>query len=156
MKTLIIALICLSLSSCSIESRTKRKISRAERKIEKLTIKYPQLLKQDTIHEKIEIITPAVKLDTIHRVVHGDTVYMDKDKLRIKYIIQNDTLLLSAECASDTIYKEISIPFQQIVVKKRSIIDRIGSGFKSLIYLLILLFLCWLAFKAIIKFIKPI
>ena len=156
MKTLLIALICLSLSSCSIESRTKRKISRAERKIEKLTIKYPQLLKQDTIHEKIEIITPAVKLDTIHRVVHGDTVYLDKDKLRIKYIIQNDTILLSAECKSDTIYKEISIPFQQIVVKKRSIIDRIGSGFKSLMYLLIFLFLIWLAFKAIIKFIKPI
>ena len=156
MKTLLIALICLSFASCSIESRTKRKIIRAERKIEKLTIKYPQLLKQDTIHEKIEIITPAVKLDTIHRVVHGDTVYLDKDKLRIKYIIQNDTILLSAECKSDTIYKEISIPFQQIVVKKRSIIDRIGSGFKSLMYLLILLFLCWLAFKAIIKFIKPI
>ena len=156
MKTLLIALICLSLSSCSIESRTKRKIRRAERKIEKLTIKYPQLLKHDTIHEKIEIITPAVKLDTIHRVVHGDTVYLDKDKLRIKYIIQNDTILLSAECKSDTIYKEISIPFQQIVVKKRSIIDRIGSGFKSLMYLLIFLFLIWLAFKAIIKFIKPI
>ena len=156
MKTLLIALICLSLSSCSIESRTKRKIRRAERKIEKLTIKYPQLLKHDTIHEKIEIITPAVKLDTIHRVVHGDTIYLDKDKLRIKYIIQNDTLLLSAECKSDTIIKEVSIPFQQIVVKKRSILDRIGSGFKSLIYLLILLFLILLGFKAIIKFIKPI
>ena len=156
MKTLLIALICLSFASCSIESRTKRKISRAERKIEKITIKYPQLLKQDTIHETIEIITPAVKLDTIHRIIYGDTVYLDKDKLKVKYIIQNDTLLLSAECASDTIYKEVSIPFQQIVVKKRSIIDRIGSGFKSLMYLLILLFLCWLAFKAIIKFIKPI
>jgi shikimate 5-dehydrogenase len=156
MKTLLIALICLSFASCSIESRTKRKISRAERKIEKLTIKYPQLLKSDTIHEKIEIITPAVKLDTIHRVVYGDTVYLDKDRLKVKYIIQNDTILLSAECASDTIYKEVSIPFQQIVVKKRSILDRIGSGFKSLIYLLILLFLCWLGFKAIIKFIKPI
>jgi hypothetical protein len=156
MKTLLIALICLSFASCSIESRTKRKISRAERKIEKLTIKYPQLLKQDTIHEKIEIITPAVKLDTIHRIIYGDTVYMDKDRLKVKYVIQNDTLLLSAECESDTIIKEISIPFQQIVVKKRSIIDSIGSGFKSLMYLLILLFLCWLAFKAIIKFIKPI
>jgi len=156
MKTLLIALICLSFASCSVESRTKRKISRAQRKIEKLTIKYPQLLKSDTIHEKIEIITPAVKLDTIHRVVYGDTIYLDKDKLRIKYIIQNDTLLLSAECASDTIIKEISIPFQQIVVQKRSILERIGSGFKSLIYLLILLFLCWLGFKAIIKFIKPI
>ena len=156
MKTLLIALICLSFASCSIESRTKRKIRRAERKIEKITIKYPQLLKQDTIHETIEIITPAVKLDTIHRIIYGDTVYLDKDKLKVKYIIQNDTLLLSAECASDTIYKEVSIPFQQIVVKKRSIIDRIGSGFKSLMYLLILLFLCWLAFKAIIKFIKPI
>jgi len=156
MKTLVIALICLSFASCSIESRTKRKIRRAERKIEKLTIKYPQLLKHDTIHEKIEIITPAVKLDTIHRLIYGDTVYLDKDKLKVKYIIQNDTLLLSAECKSDTIIKEVSIPFQQVVVKKRSIIDRIGSGFKSLIYLLILLFLCWLAFKAIIKFIKPI
>lgn len=156
MKTLLIALLCLSFASCSIESRTKRKIRRAERKIEKITIKYPQLLKQDTIHEKIEIITPAVKLDTIHRLIYGDTVYMDKDKLRIKYIIQNDTLLLSAECESDTIIKEVSIPFQQIVVQKRSILDRIGSGFKSLMYLLILLFLCWLAFKAIIKFIKPI
>ena len=156
MKTLLIALICLSLSSCSIESRTKRKIRRAERKIEKLTIKYPQLLKHDTIHEKIEIITPAVKLDTIHRVVHGDTVYLDKDKLRIKYIIQNDTILLSAECKSDTIIKEVSIPFQQVVVKKRSLLDRIGSGFKSLMYLLIFLFLIWLGFQAIIKFIKPI
>jgi hypothetical protein len=66
----------------------EKKFRRAERKIEKLTIRYPKLLKQDTINDTIEITTQAVKVDTIFNTTDGDTVAIFKDRLRIQYIVK--------------------------------------------------------------------
>ena len=48
-------LILLICSSCSLEKRLDNKQRRAERKIEKLTIKYPQLLRRDTVKDTFNI-----------------------------------------------------------------------------------------------------
>ena len=57
-------LILLICSSCSLEKRLDNKQRRAERKIEKLTIKYPQLLRRDTVKDTFNIITPLVSVIT--------------------------------------------------------------------------------------------
>jgi hypothetical protein len=43
----------------------EKKFRRAERKIEKLTIRYPQLLKTDTINDTIQVTTEAIEVDTL-------------------------------------------------------------------------------------------
>ena len=55
---LYLLLILFAFNSCSLEKRTENKQRKAERKIEKLTIKYPQLLKQSDIRTKGAIRNP--------------------------------------------------------------------------------------------------
>ena len=74
----VLLLILLS-TSCDIEKRVERKLKRAEKKIEKLTIKYPQLLKTDT--HIVEIVVPEYR-DTgaIRFTAVLDTIALDSLK----------------------------------------------------------------------------
>ena len=155
MRKLLIGLL-LILSSCSLEHRMEKKFRRAERKIEKLTIRYPELLKKDTINDTIKITTQEVKVDTIFNSADGDTVTLFKDKLRIQYVRQGDTVYISGECKSDTIYKTISVPVEQIVVRKQTILEQIQKHSKRLIWFLIILAIIYIAIRVIWKFIKPL
>ena len=155
MRGLLIALI-LILSSCSLEQRVEKKLRRAERKIEKLTILYPRLLKRDTINDTIQITIPQVEVDTFFQGKDGDTVTIYKDKLRIQYLRQGDTVYLSGECESDTIYKTISLPVEQIVVRKQSFVDQIQKQGKRLIWFFVILAVIGIAIRIAWKFIKPL
>ena len=155
MRGLVLALI-LILSGCSLEHRVEKKLRRAERKIEKLTILYPQLLKKDTVNDTIQITIPQVQVDTFFQGKDGDTVTIYKDKLRIQYIRQGDTIYLSGECQTDTIYKTISVPVEQIVVRKQSFVEQIQKHGKRLIWFLIILAVVGIVIRIAWKFIKPL
>ena len=155
MRWLVIALL-LVLSSCSLEHRMEKKFRKAERKIEKLTIRYPKLLKRDTINDTIKITTQEVKVDTIFTPTDGDTVTLFKDKLRIQYVRQGDTVYLSGECQADTIYQTISIPVEQVVVRKQTILEQIQKQSKRMILVLLILVVLAVAIRVLWKFIKPL
>lgn len=155
MRGLVLALI-LILSSCSLEQRVEKKLRRAERKIEKLTILYPQLLKRDTINDTIQITIPQVEVDTFFKTQDGDTVTLYKDRLRIQYVRQGDTVYLSGECKSDTIYKTVSVPFEQVVVRKQSFVEQITQHGKRLIWFLVILAVVGIVIRIAWKFIKPL
>ena len=155
MRRLIIALI-LIISGCSLEQRVENKLRRAERKIEKLTIIYPQLLKRDTINDTIQITIPQVKVDTIFQGKDGDTVTLYKDRLRIQYIRQGDTVYISGECKTDTIYKTVSVPFEQVVVRKQSVIEQITQHGKRLLWFFVILAVVGIVIRIAWKFIKPL
>jgi hypothetical protein len=155
MRRLLIALI-LVLSGCSLEQRVEKKLRRAERKIEKLTILYPQLLKKDTVNDTIQITIPQVEVDTFFQGKDGDTVTIYKDKLRIQYLRQGDTVYLSGECKSDTIYKTVSVPVEQVVVRKQSVIEQITQHGKRLIWFLVILAVVGIVIRIAWKFIKPL
>jgi len=155
MRVLLIGLL-LVLSSCSLEHRMEKKFRKAERKIEKLTIRYPELLKKDTINDTIKITTQKVEVDTIFNSTDGDTVTLFKDKLRIQYVRQGDTVYLSGECKSDTIYQVVSVPCEQIVVRKQTILEQLEKHSKRLIWFLVILAVLYIAIRVIWKFIKPL
>ena len=134
----------------------EKKFRRAERKIEKLTIRYPELLKKDTINDTIQVTTEAIEVDTAFEAKDGDTVTIFKDRLRIKYYRQNDTVYLSGTCAADTIYKTVSVPYQQVVVRKETILEQIQKQSKRIIWLLVILAIIYVAIRIIWKFIKPL
>ena len=134
----------------------EKKFRRAERKIEKLTIRYPQLLKKDTINDTIEITIPQVKVDTIFTSTDGDTVTLYNDKIRIKYVRQGDTVYLSGECQADTIYQVVSVPCEQVVVRKQTILEQIQKQSKRMILVLLILVVLAVAIRVLWKFIKPL
>ena len=148
-------LILLICSSCSLEKRLDNKQRRAERKIEKLTIKYPQLLRRDTVKDTFNIITPLVKHDTSFIDTTSDTTYIYKDKLRIKYIRIGDTTYIEGECKSDTIVQTIEIPVERIVVRKQSIAEQLSKNLKRILIYLFLLVILVVGIKIAWKFIKP-
>jgi len=156
----IIILCLLVLTSCTIEKTMDRKIRRAERKIEKLTIKYPSLIQKDTIHDTFNFITPSIKHDTTFISKPGDTTYIYKDKLRIKYVRIGDTTYIEGECKGDTITQIVEIPIEKIVVRKQGVIEQLlNNSRKTIIYLFIIVLLIItirFAFNTIIKTLWPL
>lgn len=148
-------LVAIILNSCSLEKRLESKLRRAERKIEKLTIKYPKLLKRDTVQDTFSITIPSIKHDTAFIDTTSDTTYIYKDKLRIKYIRVGDTTYIEGECKSDTITRTIEIPVERVVVKKQGIVEQIKNNFKGIFIYLILLIALIIGIKVGWKFIKP-
>jgi hypothetical protein len=148
-------LVAIILNSCSLEKRLESKLRRAERKIEKLTIKYPKLLKRDTVQDTFSITIPSIKHDTAFIDTTSDTTYIYKDKLRIKYIRVGDTTYIEGECKSDTITRTIEIPVERVVVRKQGIVEQIKNNFKGIFIYLILLIALIIGIKVGWKFIKP-
>ncbi len=153
-------LILVILSSCSLEKRIEHRLRRAERKIEKLTIKYPSILKKDTLHDTIEVYTPLVQYDTSFIDTNRDTIFINKDRLSIKYIRVGDTTFIQGECKSDTIIKTIKVPYEKVVVRKQGIIEQLGKNLKRILLigfmLLIALIALYVIFKLLIKSIFPL
>ena len=98
-----------------------------QKRLHRLIDMYPELLETinmqtvDTfiVHE-LRIDT-AYKLDTfIDRIIRYDTIRVSDGSTTAKIYRYHDTVFVDILRASDTIYREISVPVEQIVVKKDS------------------------------------
>jgi hypothetical protein len=151
MRGLVIALILALLTGCTPE----KKLQRAHRKVEKLTIRFPQLLQKDTLIDTVKVITPTVTTDTLfHR--DTDTVIVNNERLKIQYIKVGDTIKLMGECKGDTVYQRVEIPVERIVVQKQSLLDKLKKGINWLLVIAFLLLLLYVAYKVVVRFIKPL
>lgn len=95
-------LLALSLGSCVVP----RNYSRAKEKVDRIVNKFPEILENDTTVVLFDttITTKGAQIDTALQVKKNDTVYIEKEKLRIRIIRgKRDTLLITAECEPDTI-----------------------------------------------------
>jgi hypothetical protein len=91
---------------CSLfKSRKERK----KEQIAKALEEYPDLLRQDTVRFKDTVRIETVKVDTAFKET-TDTVIIEKDKLKIRYVNKNDTVFLEGECEGDTIYIDKPVP----------------------------------------------
>jgi len=150
-----ILLIVFLFNSCSVEQRLENKFRRAERRIEKLTIKYPRLLNQDTLHDTFNIVSDRIEHDTSFINIPGDTTYLYKDKLRIKYVRVGDTVYIQGECKSDTIIHTVEIPFEKVVVREEGILDQMKRHLRRYLFWIILILSLVVLVKIGWKFIKP-
>ena len=138
MKNILLIFLCISFSSCNpFISKDLRVKNRGNRKLERLVKKYPGLIKKDTatVIYDTTIITPNARIDTLLSY-DFDTVTLFKDKLRLKLIRVNDTLLIDAECLPDTIrIKEfIKVPFETISKSKLTPLEQ-AANFASKFYM---------------------
>jgi hypothetical protein len=124
----------LLLSSCSAQWHLKKAVQ-----------KDPMILKKDTLVVQDTLVVPPVVLKDTVTLRQHDTITITKDRLRVKIVKVNDTLIIDAKCDSDTIVRTIEVPYDKVVyVEKESVWDKIKN-------LAIYIALAFLVFKIIMK-----
>lgn len=134
MKWLVKLILVLSLTSCSAQWHLRKAVQ-----------KDPMILRKDTLVVQDTLVVPPVVLKDTVTLKQHDTITITKDRLRVKIVKVNDTLIIDAKCDSDTIVRTIEVPYDKIVyVEKESVWDKIKS-------LAIYIALAFLAFKLIMR-----
>jgi hypothetical protein len=150
-KYIILLILPLITVSCSYE----KKLKRANKKIERLTKRFPELLEKDTLYDTFNIITPEIKYDTAFIDVPGDTTIITRDKLEIKYVRIGDSVFIEGKCKGDTIVQTVEIPYEKIVYKKEGFLDKLIKYIKKSIIWVIILIVVIYILKYLFKHIKP-
>lgn len=106
--TLLIAtLLLLILSSCA--DKATRQLRRSK-KLEEKAIANGAKVTSDTVIKEVAISIPEVKTDTIFESKQGDTVLIEKERLKIKYVnLPKDSVYIYGECKADTVIKRIPV-----------------------------------------------
>lgn len=111
------------LSSCSATWHLNRAIK-----------KDPSIMAKDTLVVKDTVVLPPVAItDTVTTKLH-DTIVVEKDRLKVRIVKRQDTLIIEGKCDSDTIIRTIEVPYEKIVyVEKEKPMQTVR---KWLLYLL--------------------
>jgi len=97
-------ILIILLSSCGPTFYLK-KAERALKKAEQLGAQ----VRTDTIYKERLVFIDSVRVDSIFTAKQGDTVFISKDKLQIKYVrLKGDSVFIEGKCEADTI--KIQVP----------------------------------------------
>jgi hypothetical protein len=96
--------ILLYCSSCSSNWHLKRSKYHERMAVAKGAISSP-----DTIFILRKVYIPSVKVDSIFVSPESDTVFISKERLKIKYVnLPGDSVFIEGECTADTV--KITVP----------------------------------------------
>jgi hypothetical protein len=106
------------LTSC-FPPKEIRRMNRATRKLEKLTDKYPELLKRDTVEAEVNYIKGRTTLQFhyIDRPI-PDTLYFEKEDAKVKVWKVGDTTFVNVICDTVRITDTVRIPVDRILPKE--------------------------------------
>lgn len=126
MRCAYLLIISVLLSSCSATWHLKKAIK-----------KDPSILQTDTIAIVDTVVTPPVTLTDTVTLKKRDTIFYEKDRLKLKIVRSFDTIKVDAVCESDTVIRVVEVPVPSIVMKDS---DRwYNKVYKFSFYLLIVL-----------------
>ncbi len=122
MRSLCILIVAFTLLGCSVNHHLKRSKYHYSKAI--LKGYNPSI---DTVFVRDTVIVSQIQHDTTFIDI-GDTVIIEKDRLRIKYYrdIVTDSIFIEGICEADTIIKEIPIIVQETVYIEQTFFDLIG------------------------------
>ena len=108
MRILSFILLLLLFTGCA-SNKANRKLKRAE-KLTEQAIALGAVITPDTLYKEIPVFIPQVRTDTIFVTTEGDTVYIQKERLRIKFVdLPGDSVFIEGKCDSLTVIKEVPI-----------------------------------------------
>src|SRR5690606_38498493 len=74
------------------------------------------IVNTDTVYKHVPIFIPQVVKDTVFESKQGDTVLIEKDRLKIQYVnLPGDSVYIYGESKADTIIKEVPVTVTQNV-----------------------------------------
>ena len=123
-KYVIIFCLIFIVSSCCTTRQCK--VEKAEQKIYELTQQFPELEKEiDTIIVSDTIRFETISVDTSFVVTNNfDTVVVEHDRIKIKYVKTDSIVYLTGECEGDTVYITNEIPVEKVVVRGPTFAER--------------------------------
>ena len=129
MKWLVKLILLSSLMSCSAQWHLKKAVQ-----------KDPLILVKDTLVVTDTVVSPPVAITDTVTLKQHDTITLVKDRLKVEILKVNDTIIINAECASDTIVRTIEVPYEKIVyVEQKTLLQKIqGLAFYFVLGLLVL------------------
>ena len=139
------------LTSCCTTRQCE--VDRAEQKIYELTQKFPELTTQnDTIIVRDTIIFETISVDTSFIfTTNSDTIIVENDKIKIKYIKKDSVIYLMGECESDTIIITNEIPVEKVIVRKPTFAEHAKDWTFFVLAIAALLLVLRIFFKDIFK-----
>jgi hypothetical protein len=112
-----ILLLCVVLSSCGPGFYLKR----SERNLKK-AISLGAQVTSDTVYIEKPVFISEVKTDTVFESIEGDTVIIEKDKLKIKYVnLPGEKVFIEGECKADTVYVKTPVAINKTIKAPKSI-----------------------------------
>ena len=115
MKWLVKLILLSSLMSCSAQWHLKKAVQ-----------KDPTILEKDTLVVTDTVVTPPVAITDTVTLKQQDTITLVKERLKVQLVKVNDTIIIDAECASDTIVQTIEVPYEKVIyIKKESLLEKI-------------------------------
>lgn len=122
MRSLCVIILAFTLLGCSVNHHLKQSKRHYNKAIRKGYI--PSI---DTVFVPYEVIVSQIQHDTTF-IDRGDTVIIEKDRIRIKYYrdIVTDSIFIEGICEADTIIKEIPITIQETIYIEQTFFDLIG------------------------------
>lgn len=104
-KRLISILIIFTLIGCGPTFYLK-KAERALKKAEQLGAK----VGSDTVYVERTVFVDSVRVDSVFTSKVGDTVYLTKDRLKVKYVkLPGDSVFIEGKCEADTIRIQVPV-----------------------------------------------
>ena len=117
----------LLLTSCSAQWHLKKAVQ-----------KDPLILQKDTLIVTNTVVTPPVAITDTVTLKQHDTIVVTKDRLKVEVVRRLDTIIINAECASDTIVQTIEVPYDKIIyVEKEKPIQIIQRWMAYLLLLIV-------------------
>lgn len=111
-------LICITLLNSCGSTKEMRRANRAERKLERLVQKFPELNRTDTIRDTLLFTVPKIEYDTLilrtDSVRITDTIRVSKDRWRTKIVFVGDTVKVSGGCDTVTVKIPYEVPCDTI------------------------------------------
>jgi hypothetical protein len=138
-------LIILLLFTGCASNKANRKLKRANRLIaqaEQLGVKWHT----DTVYKEIPVFIPQVRTDSIFVTTEGDTVYIQKDRLRITFIdLPGDSVFIEGKCDSLTKIVEVPVTVTKEIKTGKSVLEVVQVAvLVGLICLIIGLLIYWI------------
>lgn len=120
MKTALLV-IFVTLVACSPQKRLNRLIDN-----------HPELSQTDTVTVRDTFVIEAIRHDTVlHLDSLQDTVYIQKDRLKIKTVIRDNKIFIEGECETDTIFTEILVPVEKLIYVQDTFWTDVKKKFKK-------------------------
>ena len=113
------------MNGCAIDKQINYHNKQSARHYEK-AIKKGYKPKADTVYILDTLLIKETRIDTTFIEKEGDTILIEKERLKVKYVRFADSVFIEAECEAETIIKKIPFTVQEKIYIKTTIYDNIG------------------------------